>query len=178
MLTSFEIGKQLPLSHPGREGVIFQYTESGPIMIIAFKRPRENEIKTIQSGDVQMALYTTPSIIFILSKFGSLNWMDAPYSVRLHDNLILDWREQIAEGEGIALQIVLIDADSKIIKAQRMIGCATNFSQEMRKEIERQFEGTFSKEEYKQKLSDIYTRLTTDDMVHRSIAHFRIRREP
>ncbi len=177
MLVSFEIGKTLPLTHNGQEGVSFLYTESGPLLIIAFDRPNPKEIASIQTGDIQMALYTTESIIFVLSKFDALHWIDAPYYVRLHDNLTLNWSEQIAEDHGIGLQIILIDAGSKIIKAQRYIGCSTKFSLELRNEIEKQYASTMTREEYLKKVNGIYSRLSTDDMVRRSTSLFKIRRK-
>lgn len=50
-----------------QEGVFFEYTESGPMLLFAFESPAEEEIMATRKGKVELALYESPPIIFIPS---------------------------------------------------------------------------------------------------------------
>ncbi len=76
------------------EGVMFEYTKSGPILIIAMRNPTSGEIEAAKSGKLEMALYELKPVIFILVKIkGMGGWMDAPFSIRMYDSkgITFDW---------------------------------------------------------------------------------------
>lgn len=112
-------------------------------------------------------------IIFLLSKFGNLPWMDAPFHVALARNLT--HLQNIEEGQGYGLNSMLIDSSKGEILALRYIGLGTKFSRELKKQIELQDKDDFDAYEYDLKLLRIYNTYPTRDMVNYSIASCRIR---
>ncbi len=152
-MRSIEIGQRL---YPGQgtypEGIRFEYTQSGPILIIAFRNPKPVEIEAVRIGKLEMAMYESGSVIFVLVKIKGLGrWMDAPFSIRLYDEkgISFNCSEPIKEGRGLAIHIILVDAGTGVVKTQRLIGTSTEFARGLRAAIMKQYEAPFSREEYK-----------------------------
>ena len=126
------VGEQLfPDRHNYPEGVLFEYTQTGPILIIAFRGPKPAEVQAAKTGKLEMALYESGPVLFVLVKIKGIGgWMDAPFSIRIYDNrgVIFDWSEPIGDGSGLAVHIVLVDAATGIVQAQRLIGTSTAFA--------------------------------------------------
>lgn len=174
-----EVGKQfIPGKSNWPEGAIFEYTETGPILILAFNNPTDKEIEGAKSGTIEMAYYESRPVLFVCVKIqGCGGWLDAPFSIRLYENKIFDWSEEISEGTGLAIQIILLDARTGIVKSQRLIGAATDFSRGLRAAITRQYEQPFSREAYNRQIDTVYRNYSSDDIAHRADSHFRIKRE-
>jgi hypothetical protein len=80
-----EVGKPLIpgiTSYP--DGQIVADINGGVLFIrIAYSTPTESEVKNIHEGPSAFSIVEIGDVIFILFKFGELNWMDAPYSIHL-----------------------------------------------------------------------------------------------
>ncbi|MHB8171192.1 MAG: hypothetical protein ACYDG6_06585 [Thermincolia bacterium] len=157
-------------------GAVFEYTPSGPMLVIAFNNPTPQEIEAAKTGQVELALYETDPVIFILHRIKGLEtWSDSPFSIRIYQNLEFDWSEEIQEGQGLGLFIVLIDSRTGIVKALRMVGTSTEFARELRAAILRQLERPFNGDEYDAKIDSIYRAFTSEELLTRSIAKHKIR---
>lgn len=165
-MQNYEVGK---LFEQGRtryqETIKFDFTQGGPILFVILDRPSEKEIENIRSGKMQIGIYTKDEIIFMLFKFGSLNWVDAPYSVHLSKPF--DFME-LSERKGYGLQILLIDASTGILKVIRYIGLPTAFSKKFKQAVLEQKERPFDNIKYDQKINAIYGNYSTDDLVERA----------
>lgn len=157
---------------PGRtqyqEGVRFEYAESGPYLIFAFHNPSAKEIEAARKGRVDLALHETTPVLWLLHRIQGLErWSDCPFSIRIYDGMgqQFDWSEEIEEGQGLALSIVLVNADTGILLAQRLVGLSTKFSRELRAAILRQLERPFSKEEYAATINRIYANYSTQELL-------------
>lgn len=161
-----------------QEGVIFEYTEAGPILIVAFNRPAEKEIEGVKSGKLQIGFYEIEPVVFITVKIqGCGGWMDTPFTIRKYDGKhTFDWSDPIGESQGLALTIVLIDATTGIVQAQRMIGTAHNFAVGLRSAILRQLEKPYDSVAFNQKVNEIYRNYTSDDIATRASCVFTIKR--
>jgi len=172
-----EVGKPL---FPGRrwpEGVIFEYTESGPMLILAFNNPTPKEIECAKTGQIEMGYYEYKSVIFICVKIqGCGDWMDAPFSIRLYENKIFDWSDPVDDGKGLGIQIIMLDALTGIVKSIRLIGATTEFSRGLRKAIMRQYEQEFNEAEYHRQINEIYRNYSSSDLAKRASCLFRVRR--
>lgn len=171
------VGKQLIEGKANyQEGVIFEYTDAGPILIVAFNRPAEKEIEGVRSGKLQIGFCETGPVIFITVKIqGCGGWMDAPFTIRKYDGKTFDWSEPIGESQGLALTVVLIDAATGIVQAQRLIGTAHNFAVGFRSAMMRQLERPYDSMMFNQKVNEIYRNYTSDDIATRSACVFTIR---
>lgn len=155
------------------EGVKFDMTDEGAVLSILFNKPTQKEIEEIKKGSLQFGMFMKNNIIFILSKFGSMQWMDAPYTIHLSKNLTE--LNEISEGEGYSCHIVLADASSGEIKAMRLIGFDTQYSKILKANIEEQSKKEFEKVQYDVDLFEVMTNYTTKDMVNYSEVNCRIR---
>jgi len=175
MLNKLEVGKPYQEGVTRyQEGIKFDFTNSGAYLYIMFNSPTKKEIENIRNGNVEFAVYPADEVLFMLFKFGSLQWMDAPYSVHLSKDLVL---QDIEEGQGYALHITLINADNGIVEVLRLIGLSTKFSQQLKKLIEKQKDMPFDINSYNLKINYIYRNYSADDIAKRTIIGYRHKKE-
>lgn len=172
-MNKYEIGQVLEKLRGSAEGVRFDIADDGASLTICFETPNNQEIGDIKNGDLQFGLFVKDNIIFLLSKFGKMNWMDAPYHIALSKNL--NTLLTIDEGLGYACNIALVDTRTGEIKALRLISFSTDFSRKLRGEIVEQSNKPFNNQEYSFNLNNIMKNYTTKDMVRLSISNCRIR---
>ena len=163
------------LFDPGRtsyqEASWLDYTETGPVLLMAVNNPTAKEIEAVKNGGIELALYETNPVLWFLYKISGFGpWSDCPFSIRLYDGKgrRFDWSEKIEEGTGLALQIVLIDAGTGIVKVLRLVGMPTKFSRELRAMILRQLDRSFDVEKYSREIDKVYARLSSDDLAARA----------
>ena len=84
MSVAIEVGKTfLPALGMG-EGIKFGIDSGGATLMYMFDSPTRQEIRATKSGKrFEIRFITIDGIIWILSKCGNLNWVDAPYNPRL-----------------------------------------------------------------------------------------------
>lgn len=168
----YEVGQIVEGLQSNQEGVRFDMTDSGSTMTILFNKPTRNEIEYVKAGKLQFGMFVKDEVIFMLSKFGDMPWMDAPYHVALSKNLTK--LNDIEEGKGYGCNIVLADASTGEIKAMRYVSFNTEFSKKLKSNIEDQKEYSFNNKEYEIKLATIMMNYSTDDMVKYSEVNCRI----
>lgn len=144
-----------------KEGCVFDINDSSCNLIIRFITPSNNEVNAIKQGRFKCWYYTEKEAIFMLFKLEGIEWMDSPYSVELSKNLTKI--QEINNGQGLALNIYLIDANTGILKAMRLVGLPTAFSRKLRAVIERQRSMPF--ENYYQTINEVYRKYTTKKLV-------------
>ena len=122
----FEVGKVYKPAVGIGEGVRFTLSSGGAVLMYAFDNPTAKEIEQTKSGKKFEIRYTEINgIIWITSKCGDLEWTDAPYNPRLSSGFPAP---DFADGEGIALTLVMLDSRNSVVKSTRLIGLGTRFS--------------------------------------------------
>ena len=173
-----EVGKLfIPGQTHYREASILEHTESGPMLILAINRPTIKEIRAVKNGKIELALYEREPVLWLLFKIQGFGpWSDAPFSIRLYDGRgrKFDWSEEIDEGMGLGLQIILIDAGTGIVKVLRYVATPTRFSREFRAAILRQLERPFCQVEYDREISRVYGKFSSEDLAERADVKCRI----
>lgn len=164
-MRKFEIGKPIDgyiRQYP--EGVKFDVDKSGAMLFIMFRNPSDSEIENIRKGRIQLGICSLSDIIFMLFKFGQLQWMDAPFSIHLaqdQDFLNIDFDET----QGLGMTVFLVDAATGILKALRYIGLPHKLTQLFFSEVNNQIKYIFNKSEYDKNLNEIFMRYGTTDLV-------------
>lgn len=171
----FEKGKQLPGFVPQGEGAQFGMDETGTSVLIRFKNPNDHEIEQFSEGmPFEIRFVEVKGIIMVLLKIGNLNWMDAPYSPHISKRKYPDvFQAEISDGSGYSLMLILLDSNSGIIKTLRFLGLSTRFSRELRKTSLRELQLAYDEEIYSQKLSQIYSQYTTNQLVKLSNIYYK-----
>lgn len=149
----------------GREGVVVDVADDGINIIIGFNNPTTEEISSVKSNSpFELRLYDYKGVIFFLMKFGSMNWMDAPYNVHLSRNLT----ELMTPGEdgGYAIHIMFFDSRTGELKSNRMVSMSNAQSHLLYKLIQEQKGRPFSKMEHDMTIANIYGRMTTKQMLN------------
>jgi hypothetical protein len=108
----------------GEDVVVFDIDNAGALLLIKYNRPRAKEKSDVKSGVAQFKIAKLDGILFFLCRFGTGNWMDAPY----HPDFSRYTLPVPGEGEGLLLHVMLIDSSTGVLAAQRAIGLSTEFS--------------------------------------------------
>lgn len=148
------------------EGAVFDMADDGGILIIFFNNPTVQEIEQIRYGNLRFGMFTKENIIFILVKFGTLEWIDCPYHVKLSQNLTNIY--DIEHGQGYGLAIIFANSLNGEVKALRQVGLGHEYSKRLKENIEEQQEEKFNIVEYDKKLNEIMNTYCTRDMVNYS----------
>lgn len=155
------------------EGTRFDFDGSGATLTVFFNRPTDSETAQFKSGSpFEIRFVEVRGIIMILVKIGNLNWMDCPYSIHLSRGT-LDFSDDIPDGAGYSLMLMLVDATTGTIQHLRMIGLGTNFSRALRKKILNQLDTPFSVQNYDATLKSIYSAYSAKDLVKLSKDYYR-----
>ena len=117
----YEVGVNYFEAIGHQEGVFFDITDSGIILRIYFCGVTAHEAGQFRSEKpFEMRLAGLRDIIFLLFKFGELNWMDAPYNVHLSLNLTK--LELPSDGLGLAMTVQLSLSTEMSRKLIKMVG--------------------------------------------------------
>jgi hypothetical protein len=143
------------------EGIVFDFNRVEGYLRIAFDSPLESEINEITQGKIKLGLLEEDGIIFFFAKFGSLAWMETPYNVAFYQPYTFE--ELPDEKAGYAVQVVLLDGMTGIVKALKLIELPHLMSKQFKELVERQLKNPVFG--YDSALNRIYSRYSTDDLV-------------
>lgn len=157
-----EVGKVFFPFKGMREGVKFDVADGGCIMRIIYNNPTNKEIMNIRKGEVKFGLIEREGILFVLVKFGSLNWMDFPYHIDLSIHLTQGLLE-VTNDSGYSVQILLANGIDGMVKVMRLIAMPTRMSKKFKELADKQ-QGTI-RPNYNSLINLIYSTYSTDDLV-------------
>lgn len=160
----FEVGKHIEEGVTKYlEGIRFDINDMGGSVFIKLSNLSTFEINSIKNGKAKFGYYEYKNVIFLLLKFENMNWMDCPYTIYLSKNLTK--LPEFNVGQGLALKIYLINADTGILEALRLIGLSNKFSELIKIGLEKQLLSDFNIYEYDENLCEAYKKYTTREMV-------------
>lgn len=127
-LEFFNVGQSRSEWRGLKDGYIMEYNNiSGLILYMFFKRPLPEEEAQIAADKLFKITFTDyKGVGFFGVKFGNLPWGDCAFSPNLYKDTPVF--EELKNGKGYALNIVLIDTETGTLKALRQIGLGNNFS--------------------------------------------------
>jgi hypothetical protein len=171
-----EVGKPIEqVKKRYQESVKFDFTDGGFILYLFFNQPTDQEIQDIKKGRAEIGYYQRDDVIFILCRFGSTPYMDAPYNVHLSKQLT--HIDEPGPGKGYGLHIILIDARDGIVKAQRLIGLGHDFSVKLYQAIKRQLTEPFNSQHYMQTIQSVYAAHPTQKLIKYADAFYKLEAE-
>ncbi len=117
-MIQYEVGKPFPTPLPSSgDGAILSGSHGFVDVIIMFSNPRAKEIRDIKQGMVTIGVFTTQSVPFIILKFIE-SGIELDPSYNASEVLKTDWLQV----EQNTMTIYLVDTDTKILKAMRVLG--------------------------------------------------------
>ncbi len=169
----YEIGQVIDSFKYHSEGVQFDITDDEAIMLVFFQSPTTGEIEQFQSGKKFEIRFTKLyGVIVITVKIGNLNWMDAPYTPHLSQNLT---KFQLPnESQGLRLTLVLIDVNTGEIKHIRLLGLSQRFTKRLFGIVMEYKVKLFNKTEYSNSINRIFSIYSTNQIVKMSQDYYKI----
>lgn len=149
------------------EASFFSYDKAGLVLTIFASRLKEPEIEAVRRGQVELALYENQPTIFLLYKIrGWGQWSDSPFTIHLvkpEDRPEI--KPIIGEGQKLLLMIILVGADTGIIKVLRAVSTSTEFTIVLNHAVMRQLEQEFDRLRYNLHIDNLYSRYSSDQML-------------
>ena len=149
----FITGKQNPMNLPPNEGAVFEMTVNGPLLNIYYIHPTLSEISDIEVGvNFKMGIKKYKDIAIILFKFPHMSWLECPFHAGLYDikYMFMD------DSKTSALNIVLTDYDTNIIKVTRKVAIPVKLNKALFDVITGQQQSPVSREIYNEQTNEIY----------------------
>lgn len=163
MVCKYEVGEIYSFALNHSDGCYFDMADDAATIMVFMKRPSQNEKEQISENHyVKYAMVTYKNAVIMLFKFGTLNWMDAPYTLHLSKNLTK--LQPISDGFGYAIHILLFDTRTGRLVEQRLLAMPTEFSACLADEIRRISANDFDIVGYNSDLKKAY-RYSTDQLV-------------
>ena len=159
-----EVGKIYSEHIGAPDDINCHITDAGLHIRIHMSNPTENELLQLSSkADIQFKLLKTRGIIFILVKFGSLQWMDAPYNVNLARNL--SRLPSFEDGTGFFTSIEVYDTSSGKLCLQRNVSLPVEMSKQLVSYMEEQLKEPFSMYKMAVQLHKMYETYSTKELL-------------
>lgn len=148
------------------EGIVFDVTDEGAVLVLYYDVPTAKEIKNIKSGKMQIRMTAIDKLAIMLFKFGSLDWCDAPYSPHL--SKMLTHIDEISSTSGLALTTYLFDTATGKLEVLRLTAIPHDVSVKLVGHIKNN-SVPMRRDEYISVLQKYY-RMSVDDLVRKSKA--------
>lgn len=146
------------------EGCHYNYDRSGHWLYYLYNKPREEERRSIQSGDAEFGLYINGPVLFLLHRFGDMAWNDASYCwwrVAEEDRAI----PEISDSLHALLKVVMVDTSNSMVVALRALTFSAEFTRRLHEVIRYQARHQWSASYQEQIVSKIYSKFTINDLV-------------
>lgn len=169
-MQKLEVGQIAPF--PSKRGPSLNYTGSGFDLVINLPDLTPREISSYKSGSYRFDLLEKNQLMLMLFEFKpGCPLSDAPFHMsQYQDDRAANLPETIEDGQGFALQIIVIEQRSQKIKALRTIGLPTKFSRDMLDLCHKQLDNPLSKSEYNEAVNHVYNNYTTRQLVRYSFS--------
>jgi hypothetical protein len=163
-MNKYEVGQIIEKFKNYQEGMRFELSDDGAVLQVFMETPTKNEIEQFGTKNRFEIRFTEMyNVIMITTKIGNLNWMDAPYSPHLSENL--NKFQLPNENQGLGLTLVLIDCLTGEIKHLRFLSLSEHFTKNLFGVIMEQKIKPFNIEEYRMGVSRIYASYSTNKLV-------------
>lgn len=147
------------------DGYIMEYNStSGLTLFVLFNHPMPQEESQIMAENLFKITFTDyKGVGFFGIKFGNLPWGDCAFSPNLYKEPPLF--DEVKDGMGYALNIVLIDTETGTLKALRQIGLGNAFSKCFREWCLESLKQYISTEQYNKIVNECYEEYETQQLV-------------
>lgn len=123
------------------------YSVGVSTLVVGLRQPTQKEVDGMATGKIRFAIHAEENVIyFCFAIEDCMDWSDMAFTIRL-----LPEEEQIvsdAENVYVPLSMVLIDADTGIIKALRVVTMSATFANFFKKKLREQITAPFSREQH------------------------------
>ena len=152
-------------SYQFKNGINIVIDSSGIMVVLNWDGITDDEFKNVSEGELKVKCFVKGQVAFLLLKLGSLNWMDVAFNLHAVGLLKPEDLQEIEDGQGYGLHVVLINADNNVVLVNRLIGLDTKFSRKLREVFLNQLAGDYDAFDYQVTSSNIMQAYTTKELV-------------
>ncbi|MEZ2307170.1 MULTISPECIES: hypothetical protein [Paraburkholderia] len=144
-------------SVPASDGCVFDCQNGGgPTLTVYFSSPSDEEICDIRRGEARFAIAKHRDTIFILAKFGKLDWMDAPFHAGLYPAESRGMPAEWHPGARLGLAVRIVDRNTGLQRGARLLSLSPHFWDTLAAQVNRQDGLPISRSEYDVAISVAY----------------------
>ncbi|GIW55376.1 MAG: hypothetical protein KatS3mg082_1780 [Nitrospiraceae bacterium] len=149
--------------HPNRnrwpEAAQYNFRSGRHELVLFWPSPSPQEVEGVRVGRADFGLFFEPPVILLLYRFaGACDWSDAPYSIHLVPQEERLAPEAVSPEARALLSVVLVDADTGLVRALRAITMSPGFTRLLHAAIAQQLAYHWDATAYDQALASIYRR--------------------
>ena len=168
---SLSVGELFDIDFQGRELIRYNHNQCGHLLTVAVPNMTEPEEQELRSGKAQFALTVKNGIIFLLSKFGTLPWMDAPFQWWLTAPAQRTLPPALGSNESILLVLTTVDSVTNRIRVLRLVTLSCELSRALHEAIRRQAHSSWEgAAKNARQVAKIYDRYSTRNLLSQAIA--------
>ncbi|HHX61998.1 MAG TPA: hypothetical protein GX707_15015 [Epulopiscium sp.] len=173
MFKIVETNKQCSEYVGKQEGMRVKMTKDGMKITILFRNPTQTEMREIEEASIDFSLVQKNKGLFLLSKFGKLNWIDC---IVRHEEGVALWNLVPMLGKknhGYKCNIELYDTNRGRLRAFRTVGIGFEMSMKIRDYF--MYNPLLSGEGQKKAITDTYKTYSTEELLKHSIVTYNIK---
>ena len=166
----YAVGELFGIDFQGRELITYNYSQGGHHVTVALPNMIEREEQELRSGSPQFALTVESGIIFLLSKFGEMPWMDAPFHWWLNPPALRMTPPSVGPNERVLVAITAVDSVTNLVRVLRAVTPSHELSRALHEAIRRQARSSWKGEaNYDRQLAKVYRQFTTPDLLSQAM---------
>lgn len=168
---NFEVGQPFPLPIRAKgDGGLFQIDTNGVMFILQLSRTDIIAVEAFRTGQMELALTEEEGLLFFLYRIDGIfkeGWGDAPLSLA---TLKEAQRPKSAVLPDAALHLYLVEPHLSLLLAQRTVTVSEAFRGALERHLARRLAAPLSEEVERQKIGEIYQRLTPAALREKAMA--------
>lgn len=168
VIVEFSVGQPYDPDRPGPmpETPHLLITGTNVVLSIAYQGLMAREVRAFTYGEVRFAWVDSEQVALLAFKLGDLPWADCPFDPKLVT--AEGWERPRLEPAGHAMLMILIEADTGIVAAMRVIGLAGDFVAAMAATVRRMLVTPYDVAAHDAALDALYERYATpEELVRR-----------
>lgn len=137
----------------------YNHTVNGHELRLFWKDPSPREVDMVLHGNIYLSISIHGPLIMFCYKIGEAPWSDCSFSIHLvppEYRKLPDLPEKDAAADRHLLLIQLIDANSGIVKALRVMTMSPQHTATLSQEIRKQAQTPFDEADYKLAIARLY----------------------
>ncbi|WP_327391469.1 hypothetical protein OG728_39020 (plasmid) [Streptomyces microflavus] len=186
-MAALAVGEPYPRQLPWRDGTCeIRINEHGVEFLLAFASPKPHEVKAFRQGNAEFALVPGQHHVMWAYKFTDpqdsnsrhgIPWSDQPWEYH-RQAAVSPTGAPAGRGGSFPLQLVLVDADTGVVEALRLVGPPAEFADALRDAVDAQAAVPFDPAAADREIAAVYARCaTTTDLVLSAVARWEALRD-
>ena len=141
------------------EGVVFNFSEGYGVIRIITASASILEVENVAEAFYKLGLFISNGIIFLLAKFGEMDWLLMPY----HINPLYPYK--LKDNCKYPIKVFFIDKCANLVGFVRSIAMSLKMSRKFKELVEKQLEYSVDRREIQQRLDEIYEKYSEKEMI-------------